>query len=51
MLELRGALHPVELETQFVPDAVDAGIAEALQEGAAVEAEEHAEAHATSREA
>lgn len=51
MLELRGALHPVELETQFVSDAVDAGIAEALQEGAAVEAEEHAEAHATSREA
>jgi len=49
MLELRGALHPVEPETQFVSDAVDAGIAEALHEGAAVEAEEHAEAHATSR--
>jgi hypothetical protein len=41
MLELRGALHPVELETQFVSDAVDAGIAEALHEGGAVEAEEH----------
>lgn len=51
MLELRGALHPVELETQFVSDAVYAGILEALHEGGAVEAEEHAEAHVTSREA
>lgn len=32
MLELRGALQPVELETRFVSSAVDSSVAEALQE-------------------
>lgn len=32
MMELRGALEPVELETQFVSEAVELFIAEALQE-------------------
>ena len=32
MMELRGALQPVELETRFVSSAVEPSIAEALQE-------------------
>jgi len=42
MLELRGALQPVELETKYVSDAVDLPIAEALQEAEALMTEEHA---------
>ncbi len=36
MLELRGALQPVELETRFVSSAVDPSVAEALQETGAL---------------
>lgn len=36
MLELRGALQPVELETRFVSRAVDPSVAEALQETGAL---------------
>jgi len=40
LMELRGALAPVELETLFVSRAVDSSIAEALQEAQALEADE-----------
>ena len=40
MLELRGALQPVELETRFVSSAVDPSVAEVLQETAALMADE-----------
>ena len=41
MLELRGALQPVELETGYVSSAVDLPVAEALQEVEALMTEEH----------
>lgn len=41
MMELRGALQQVELETRFVSDAMDPAIAEALHESSALGAEEH----------
>jgi hypothetical protein len=40
LLELRGALEPVELEARFVSRAVDPSIAEALQEAQALNGEE-----------
>lgn len=41
MLELRGALQPVELETRFVSSAVDAHADEALQEAEVLMTDEH----------
>jgi len=41
MLELRGALQPVELETRYVSSAVDLPVVEALQEVEALMTEEH----------
>jgi small-conductance mechanosensitive channel len=41
MLELRGALQPVELETRYVSSAVDLPNAEALQEAEALMTDEH----------
>jgi small-conductance mechanosensitive channel len=41
MLELRGALQPVELETRYVSSAVDLPIAEALQEADTLITDEH----------
>ena len=41
MLELRGALQPVELEARFVSSAVDPHFAEDLQETQALMADEH----------
>ena len=40
LMELRGALEPVELEARFVSRAVDPSIAEALQEAQALNADE-----------
>ena len=41
MLELRGALQPVELETRFISRTVEPSIAEALQEAAPLMTDEH----------
>jgi small-conductance mechanosensitive channel len=41
MLELRGALQPVELETRFVSSAVDSHTDEALQEAEVLMTDEH----------
>jgi Protein of unknown function (DUF2721) len=41
MMELRGALQPVELETRFVSDTVEPSIAEALQEAEPLMTDEH----------
>jgi uncharacterized protein DUF2721 len=41
MLELRGALQPVELEARYVSSAVDTASAEGLQEAEALLTEEH----------
>jgi ABC-type multidrug transport system fused ATPase/permease subunit len=41
MLELRGALQPVELETRYVSRAVDHPTAEALQEAEVLMTDEH----------
>jgi len=41
MLELRGALQPVELETRYVSSAVDSHSEEALQEAEALMTDEH----------
>ncbi|MGB7848419.1 MAG: DUF2721 domain-containing protein [Candidatus Acidiferrum sp.] len=41
MLELRGALQPVELETRYVSSAIDLPAAEALQEAEALMTDEH----------
>lgn len=41
MMELRGALQPVELETRFVSSAVEPSIAEALQEAEPLMTGEH----------
>lgn len=41
MLELRGALQPVELETRFISRTVEPSIAEALQEAEPLMTDEH----------
>lgn len=41
MMELRGALQPVELETRFVSSTVEPSIAEALQEAEPLMTDEH----------
>jgi ABC-type multidrug transport system fused ATPase/permease subunit len=43
MMELRGALEPVELEMRFVSNTVEPSIAEALQEAGALAADERGE--------
>lgn len=45
LMELRGALEPVELEARFVSRAVDPSIAEALQEAQALDADESESQH------
>jgi Protein of unknown function (DUF2721) len=45
LIELRGALEPVELEARFVSRSVDPSIAEALQEAHSLEADESESRH------
>ena len=45
LMELRGALEPVELEARFVSRTVDPSIAEALQEVQALDADESESRH------
>jgi hypothetical protein len=47
MMELRGALQPVELETPFVSSALEPAIAAALQEAEPLLTDEYSEERAS----